>query len=489
MLDGKKRCSNCGTQKPMDKFTINPKTNIIYNTCEPCRARAEKKRERQRERAKTDIAYKKNRSNQWKKSRAKRREEMGDDVYKKKQSENAAKWRHNNPEKYREGQQKFYNTMERKIATYQSQSGCELTSKQILELIKSNCEYCGCVPPDDSGNGIDRLDSMILGYQLDNVVPACTVCNYMKSARDPMTFIQICEHISFMNGGIGKLYPECFENKTTYTSYDVYKKNCARIRNKDFELTKEEYLVYQEKDCYICGKKSMYDEHTNGIDRVDDNIGYVTWNCKSCCKTCNYMKGSRNLSEFIEKCKQVSVYSSGQKDKYKNIPRCINHTQKTGRMSKQKESCDFLETDETLMYANEFTEQQGKKICIAVTKTNKRCNRYALELSDFCKMHDTTIDKTIPDEVRCKSVNALGGRCQNKKEIDSVFCGRHKENPRIEKRKQVRSSEYEAAKKRRQRLARKQRLGIVKCHGTNHVGEPCKYSAIIHTNFCRFHTT
>ena len=45
-------------------------------------------------------------------------------------------------------------------------------------LVKSNCHYCGAEPV--TLNGIDRLDNK-KGYFLDNCVPCCPVCNWMKS--------------------------------------------------------------------------------------------------------------------------------------------------------------------------------------------------------------------------------------------------------------------------------------------------------------------
>lgn len=72
----------------------------------------------------------------------------------------------------------------------------ELTKDQFRDITKQNCHYCGRGPntirdPEamkskgkNSGayvyNGVDRVDSS-KGYELDNVVPCCSTCNYMKS--------------------------------------------------------------------------------------------------------------------------------------------------------------------------------------------------------------------------------------------------------------------------------------------------------------------
>ena len=42
-----------------------------------------------------------------------------------------------------------------------------------------------------------------------------------------------------------------------------------------------------------------------GIDRVNNNIGYVLNNCVSCCKFCNSAKLDRTLIEFRDWIKKV----------------------------------------------------------------------------------------------------------------------------------------------------------------------------------------
>lgn len=39
---------------------------------------------------------------------------------------------------------------------------------------------------------------------------------------------------------------------------------------------------------------------SNGIDRIDNNRGYVKENCVPCCKTCNYAKRKMDLLTFKE---------------------------------------------------------------------------------------------------------------------------------------------------------------------------------------------
>ena len=52
--------------------------------------------------------------------------------------------------------------------------------------------------------------------------------------------------------------------------------------------------------CYLCGKESNY-KHSNGIDRINNDIGYTEDNIACCCAECNYMKNNYQYDDFIEK--------------------------------------------------------------------------------------------------------------------------------------------------------------------------------------------
>lgn len=58
----------------------------------------------------------------------------------------------------------------------------ELTREQFARLSALPCTYCGN-PQSGSGAGLDRLDNE-LGYTVDNVVPSCWPCNYIRRRGD-----------------------------------------------------------------------------------------------------------------------------------------------------------------------------------------------------------------------------------------------------------------------------------------------------------------
>jgi len=72
-----------------------------------------------------------------------------------------------------------------------------ITKEDFRNLIKMNCHYCNNPPNDHSYktnngsliyNGLDRVDST-KGYILDNVVPCCAECNWMKGKSSYHDFL------------------------------------------------------------------------------------------------------------------------------------------------------------------------------------------------------------------------------------------------------------------------------------------------------------
>lgn len=76
----------------------------------------------------------------------------------------------------------------------------ELPKDDFRMLTKQNCFYCGSSPfstykPALSGgylyNGVDRRDNR-LGYTVENVVPCCKFCNWMKNVFTEEQFLERC---------------------------------------------------------------------------------------------------------------------------------------------------------------------------------------------------------------------------------------------------------------------------------------------------------
>ena len=75
--------------------------------------------------------------------------------------------------------------------------------------------------------------------------------------------------------------------------YSAYKSDAKR-RGHYWKLTKNKFKELWESNCYYCN-----DAHTFGIDRLDNNLGYIDDNVVSCCSNCNYAKGEMSIDAFL----------------------------------------------------------------------------------------------------------------------------------------------------------------------------------------------
>lgn len=102
-------------------------------------------------------------------------------------------------------------------------------------------------------------------------------------------------------------YGEAAKNKL-YKNYLLGAKN----RNLPFEITKDEFIKLTSQNCYYCnisprqicqnnGKKyGFYGNYIyNGIDRLNNQLGYIKGNLVACCGRCNCAKMSMDRNEFL----------------------------------------------------------------------------------------------------------------------------------------------------------------------------------------------
>jgi len=90
-------------------------------------------------------------------------------------------------------------------------------------------------------------------------------------------------------------------------NYKVYSR-CANLKNLSFELSYDDYLKIVNVPCYYCDCVED-DKGFNGIDRLDSVVGYAIDNCVSCCRMCNFMKGSLDNNTFVNKTEHILTYN------------------------------------------------------------------------------------------------------------------------------------------------------------------------------------
>lgn len=99
-------------------------------------------------------------------------------------------------------------------------------------------------------------------------------------------------------------------------------KSSAKKRGHQFDITVDFFKTTVLKRCNYCGaepervvktagtgrKLAFGEAKMNGLDRKDNNIGYVTENCVSCCQFCNFAKYKFSESEFLNWANRLAAY-------------------------------------------------------------------------------------------------------------------------------------------------------------------------------------
>lgn len=79
-----------------------------------------------------------------------------------------------------------------------------------------------------------------------------------------------------------------------------------------FQLSEHKFGELILGNCSYCGAKPAIRMHVggrlrNGIDRINNSVGYVDSNCVTCCPTCNKMKGTLAKDEFLIHTKKIAA--------------------------------------------------------------------------------------------------------------------------------------------------------------------------------------
>ena len=142
---------------------------------------------------------------------------------------------------------------------------------------------------------------------------------------------------------------EAFTNK--HVIWNHYVKG-AKKRGIHFGLTKTHFEELIMMPCFYCSYQKQGE--VNGIDRLDNQKGYIENNVVPCCEPCNLMKGSQHPQEFIDKIHAIHMYHVTRQpipkemvEKWSTtyLPRCTP-TFKTYSKGATSRNLEFMLTEE-----------------------------------------------------------------------------------------------------------------------------------------------
>lgn len=127
---------------------------------------------------------------------------------------------------------------------------------------------------------------------------------------------------------------------TINNKIDAYKQNAKR-HGREYSLTDEDCQKLLLGRCYYCNlepyneinvykrkngtykngkvKTEWTEEATvklNGIDRIDNNLGYTKDNCVSCCYMCNSFKSDFAINDFLNHVKKIFIHLNLNEQKH-----------------------------------------------------------------------------------------------------------------------------------------------------------------------------
>lgn len=115
--------------------------------------------------------------------------------------------------------------------------------------------------------------------------------------------------------GCGKIYEDRSKPAFNQLFNHAYK-GAAVKRGLTFDLTEEQFRELVSRECFYCGAPPTEFRRVsgtmvsvclaNGIDRVDNAIGYVLDNVVPCCFDCNHAKATLTQEQFLALARKIA---------------------------------------------------------------------------------------------------------------------------------------------------------------------------------------
>merc|ERR1711988_767291 len=200
----------------------------------------------------------------------------------------------------------------------------ELSQEEHATLVRKPCEYCG-VSSNIEAIGVDRVDSA-QGYLPHNVVPCCSMCNYVKSDLPIEEFHSHLRSIETHTSDTakprahdpeeskgpvetkpaqGKIAQGASTPKPPATTSRAWSCFTASAKHKGLSVvvSRPEYemlVLSPTSQCHYCGTRANI-----GVNRIDKTSGFLPSNTVACCGRCCKMKAKLTKEEFLEQVHKI----------------------------------------------------------------------------------------------------------------------------------------------------------------------------------------
>ena len=119
---------------------------------------------------------------------------------------------------------------------------------------------------------------------------------------------------------MGKLLPK---GRAAFNAVLYQMKRRAIKRGIEWGMTTEQVQRLTKQNCFYCGHPPSHSKKHpnyngeyvyNGLDRVDNNKGYMPGNVVPCCRVCNRMKGTMGVEDFVDHIERIKIYLVKQQE-------------------------------------------------------------------------------------------------------------------------------------------------------------------------------
>lgn len=159
---------------------------------------------------------------------------------------------------------------------------------------------------DETGNRYGKL--VVLGRAGTRSRYAAWLCQCDCGNQTTVTATHLRRGMTRSCGCLSNKLPS---GEAAFNSMFSKMKRDAKRRGYDWLLSKEFVKHITSSICYYCGCEPSQkasrnhpdlngEYYFNGLDRIDNTIGYIESNVVPCCKHCNYAKAGRTQQEFYD---------------------------------------------------------------------------------------------------------------------------------------------------------------------------------------------
>jgi len=201
-------------------------------------------------------------------------------------------------------------------------SRCECGKEKVVsckDMVAGTSKSCGCrhehkaTRPRENITG-QRFDKwLVLGYSHRKYGLSHWHCRCDCGTERP---VSLCHLRGIGSKSCGCVLPHSESLKRKVYGYI---KSSAKRRNKEFNLTRKQVATLTQMPCTYCGSPPSNMRTSargqfiyQGLDRVDNERGYVIDNVTPCCKNCNLMKRKMSRDDFIGHLTKIINHINGQ---------------------------------------------------------------------------------------------------------------------------------------------------------------------------------